>query len=72
MHLVSRRRQIVQIAASDFEVTLDKDEPIWTESSHKYEASQIIEEGRAAGFDSAEQWVDPAARFALTRFLVAR
>ena len=70
MHLVSRRPQTVQIAAAGFEVTFDKDEPIWTESSHKYEASQVIEEGLAAGFDSTEQWVDPAARFALTRFLV--
>ncbi len=44
---------------------------IWTESSHKYEAEQVIAEGGAAGFDGAEQWVDEDARFALTRFVVA-
>ncbi len=71
MHLVSRRRQTVEIAAADFALTFEAGEAIWTESSHKYEPTQVIEEGRAAGFDHAEQWVDEAARFALTRFMVA-
>jgi dimethylhistidine N-methyltransferase len=71
MHLVSRRRQTVRIDAAAFEVTFDKNEPIWTESSHKYDAAQVVQEGCAAGFRAAEQWVDATARFALTRFLVA-
>ncbi len=70
MHLVSRRRQNVLIGAAGFSMTLEAGEVIWTESSHKYDTSQIIEDGRAAGFDQATQWVDSAARFALTRFLV--
>ncbi len=71
MHLVSRRRQQVEIAAADFVLRLEAGESIWTESSHKYEIAQVREEGRAAGFDDATQWVDEAARFALTRFSIA-
>ena len=71
MRLVSRRRQTVEIGAADYAVTLEAGEEIWTESSHKYEVDQVIAEGRIAGFDGAEQWVDEDARFALTRFMVA-
>jgi L-histidine Nalpha-methyltransferase len=69
-YLVSRRRQDVAIPAAGVELTLERDEPIWTESSHKYEPSQVVEEGRAAGFTSAAQWIDEDARFALTRFVL--
>jgi dimethylhistidine N-methyltransferase len=71
MHLVSARRMTVEIAAADFTVTFEAGEPIWTESSHKFEAPQVIAEGRAAGFSEAAQWVDEEAGFALTRFSVA-
>ena len=70
MHLVSTRRQHVEIRAGGCGVTFEAGEPIWTESSHKYETSQIMDEGRAAGFGRPTQWVDESARFALTRFLV--
>jgi uncharacterized SAM-dependent methyltransferase len=71
MHLESRCRQTVSIggAASAIEpwsVSFAKGERIWTESSYKYEPSQIIEMGRRAGFASGEQWIDEDARFALT------
>ena len=69
-HLVSLRRQQVTIREAGFEITLEQDEPIWTESSHKYEPEQVLEEGYAAGFSGAEQWIDAEARFALTRFSV--
>jgi L-histidine N-alpha-methyltransferase len=72
MHLVSLRRQDVQIAAAGVELTVERDEWIWTESSHKYEPDQVLEEGRAAGFGRAEQWIDQDARFVLTRFAVGR
>lgn len=71
MHLVSRTRQAVRIAAGNLNVRFEPDEPIWTESSHKYEPSQILEEGLAAGFSRGEQWIDADARFALTRFSVS-
>jgi dimethylhistidine N-methyltransferase len=70
MHLVSVRPQVVRIAATGLEVSFERDEPIWTESSHKYEAAQVVEMGEAAGFRASGQWIDERAQFALTRFLV--
>jgi dimethylhistidine N-methyltransferase len=67
-HLVSRRRQDVVIPAAGLSISFGDGEPIWTESSYKYEPEQVIEEGRAAGFAEAVQWIDRDARFALTRF----
>jgi L-histidine Nalpha-methyltransferase len=67
---VSTRRQLVRIAAADLEIEFEKDEPIWTESSYKYEPEQVLAEGRMAGFSGGEQWIDEAARFALTLFRV--
>jgi dimethylhistidine N-methyltransferase len=71
MHLVSLRRQHVRIEAADVDVTFERDEWIWTESSHKYEPSGVLGEGLAAGFSRGEQWIDESARFALTRFSVS-
>jgi len=71
MHLVSRRRQQVHIAAGGLDVAFESGDWIWTESSHKYEPAQVLEEGLAAGFSRGEQWIDPDARFALTRFSVS-
>jgi dimethylhistidine N-methyltransferase len=70
MHLVSRRPQRVRIAAAGVDIAFAAGEWIWTESSHKYERDEIVAHGRRAGFGAAEQWIDEAARFALTRFLV--
>jgi L-histidine Nalpha-methyltransferase len=70
MHLVSRVHQHVEIAAAEFALTFEAGDSIWTESSHKYDPAQVIEEGRAAGFSGAEQWIDAEARFALTRFTI--
>jgi dimethylhistidine N-methyltransferase len=66
--LVSARRQQVAIPDADIEFELEAGEPIWTESSHKYEPDQVMAEGLAAGFSDGEQWVERGARFALTRF----
>ena len=70
-HLVSRWRQRVRIPVASLALTFEEGEAIWTESSHKYEPAQVIADGRAAGFDQAEQWIDEDARFALTRFCVS-
>jgi uncharacterized SAM-dependent methyltransferase len=70
MHLVSVRRQRVRIAAADFELTFEADETVWTESSYKYDARQVLADGMAAGFTDGEQWLDADAGFALTRFVV--
>jgi dimethylhistidine N-methyltransferase len=69
MHLVSRRAQEVVIPRADFLLSLGAGEIIWTESSYKYEAGEVIDLGTRAGFRSAEQWIEPDARFALSLFV---
>ena len=71
VHLVSVRAQTVTIPTVPIEFDLREGEPIWTESSHKYEPAQVLEEGIAAGFSGGEQWIDQDAKCALTRFSVA-
>jgi dimethylhistidine N-methyltransferase len=68
MHLVSTRRQTVAVDAAEIIVEFAPGEHIWTESSYKYEADQVIDMGAATGFATDDQWIDPAARFALTLF----
>ena len=68
MHLESRIAQRVTIAASDMTIGFEEGERIWTESSYKYDPSQIEQMGLAAGFETTEQWIDGEARFALTLF----
>jgi L-histidine Nalpha-methyltransferase len=64
MHLRSERRQTVRIASAGFEVEFQKDETIWTESSHKYSREEIFQMARTAGFRCAAQWVDEEWPFA--------
>jgi uncharacterized SAM-dependent methyltransferase len=66
MHLVSLERQRVRLPAVDLAFTLAAGEPIWTESSYKFEPDDIVRRLEAAGFDALRQWVDEDARFALT------
>jgi len=66
MHLVSTRRQRARVEAADLVVDFEEGEHIWTESSYKYEPSQIIEMASNAGFEAAKQWIDREVRFALT------
>ena len=66
MHLVSTRRQRVEIRAAGLERTLGDGETIWTESSYKYEPAALLRQLQAAGFRLERQWIDDPARFALT------
>jgi L-histidine Nalpha-methyltransferase len=66
MHLESLRDQQVTIARAGVSIPFVKGERIWTESSYKYEPSQIDGMGLDAGFVTTEQWIDEEARFALT------
>jgi uncharacterized SAM-dependent methyltransferase len=50
-------------------VELSAGESIWTESSYKYSAAGIDRMAREAGFACSRQWIDPAARFALSLFI---
>jgi uncharacterized SAM-dependent methyltransferase len=71
MHLVSRRAQTVRIPRAGCEVSFAEGEAIWTESSYKYDAGELIELVEAQGFRCHEQWIEPDAGFALTLFPAA-
>ena len=58
MHLRSKRRQIVNIPEAEISVEFQEGETIWTESSHKYSAQEIVETARDAGFRCECQWID--------------
>jgi len=64
MHLRSIRRQRVEIPAAGLRVTLDEDETIWTESSHKYQVGEAVEMGERTGFRCEGHWVDREWPFA--------
>lgn len=64
MHLRSKRRQVVRIPFANVTVELQKDETIWTESSHKYAADEVFFMARRAGFRCDVQWIDEEWPFA--------
>jgi dimethylhistidine N-methyltransferase len=68
MHLVSTRPQTVEIPGAGVDIAFRRAEWIWTESSYKYSAPQVLLMGADAGFDLVEQWIDERAQFALTLF----
>lgn len=63
MHLLSKRR-IVGIPAAEVVVEFHEGESIWTESSHKYSADEVVETARVAGFRCEVQWIDEQWPFA--------
>ena len=64
MHLVSKRRQVVNVPAAEVVVSFDEGETIWTESSHKYAQDEVGAMARQAGFRCEVQWVDELWPFA--------
>jgi dimethylhistidine N-methyltransferase len=66
MHLVSQCRQRVRIAQAELDFTVEAGETIWTESSYKYEAADIVTTLERAGFRLIDQWIDREDQFALT------
>jgi dimethylhistidine N-methyltransferase len=64
MHLVSRRRQRVQVRASALDITFEPGERIWTESSYKYRAEDVAPLLARAGFGASAQWSEGS--YALT------
>lgn len=64
MHLVSECRQRVRVPSADLDIMFDAGETIWTESSYKYGAEQIVAMVERAGFLTTSQWSDDG--FALT------
>lgn len=68
MRLVSRVAQTVRIPRADCTISFLAGEWIWTESSYKYRADEVVTMVEEAGFRCHEQWIEPDARFALTLF----
>jgi dimethylhistidine N-methyltransferase len=64
MHLVSLRRQTVEIPAAGLRLMLADGESIWTESSHKYKAGEVLEMAAETGFRCDGQWIDEEWPFA--------
>jgi L-histidine N-alpha-methyltransferase len=64
MHLVSLRRQTVEIPAAGLRLMLADGESIWTESSHKYQPAEVLEMAAATGFRCEGQWIDAEWPFA--------
>lgn len=58
MHLQSKRKQTVNIPRAEVSVEFQEGETIWTESSHKYSADEIVDTARDAGFRCERQWID--------------
>jgi L-histidine Nalpha-methyltransferase len=64
MHLRSLRDQTVTIPGAGCTVSFQKDETIWTESSHKYRVEDISAMGQRNGFRCDAQWIDTEWPFA--------
>jgi len=69
MHLVSARAQSVTIPRAHCSVSFVEGETIWTESSHKYCAREVMEMGQHNRFRPLRQWMDREWAFAQTLFI---
>ena len=65
MHLVSRMRQRVKIAALELKIDFAQGETIHTENSYKYRPGQPQEMLRNAGFTPEASWMDDQERFSV-------
>jgi L-histidine Nalpha-methyltransferase len=65
MHLVSRRRQRVEIPLAGVDFWMDAGEPIWTESSYKFEPERFAGMLESGGFEVRRQWLEPTDKFLL-------
>jgi L-histidine N-alpha-methyltransferase len=65
IHLVSRQRQRVEIAALGLEVCFEQDEAIHVEDSFKYSPGEIHDLLKAASLRGEACWLDAQGRFAL-------
>ena len=64
MHLRSMRAQSVTIPAALTRIDFAEGETIWTESSHKYRAEEVLEMAKRTGFRCEGQWIDEEWPFA--------
>jgi len=68
IHLRSTMRQTVSIRRAEIEIHFEPDETIWTESSYKYHATDVVRMGEQADFGCEDQWIDEEWPFAQTFF----
>jgi uncharacterized SAM-dependent methyltransferase len=68
MHLRALRPLCVNIPAARCVARFEEGEILFTESSYKYEVSQLTAMGEAVGFRQGELWLDETARYALALF----
>jgi dimethylhistidine N-methyltransferase len=68
MHLVARVAHRVRIDGADLEIDFGEGEPIWTESSYKYQPDEVVDLVERAGFKCLAQWIATSASFALSLF----
>ncbi len=71
MHLLSLKRQAVEIPAASLRVMLNEGESIWTESSHKYKAEKVFQMAAETGFRCEGQWIDQEWPFAQNLLVAA-
>jgi len=64
MHLRSRSRQKVTVPEASVSIHFEKDETIWTESSHKYSHDELVSLAHHSGFRRQAQWMDQSWGFA--------
>jgi L-histidine Nalpha-methyltransferase len=64
MHLRSTCAQSVTIPAALIRIDFAEGETIWTESSHKYQAAEVIEMAKRTGYRCEGQWIDEEWPFA--------
>jgi L-histidine Nalpha-methyltransferase len=58
MHLRSTAWQRICIRKAGFRFYMREGETIWTESSHKYDAAEVIQMGERTGYRCDAQWID--------------
>jgi len=64
MHLRSVENQTVTIDGANFRTSFQRDETIWTESSHKYGKTEVPQMAERTGFGCVAEWVDEEWPFA--------
>jgi len=70
MHLRSLCRQRISIPGANMRIGLESGETIWTESSHKYAASEPVAMAARKGFRCEAQWIDEEWPFAQNLWIV--
>jgi dimethylhistidine N-methyltransferase len=72
MHLVSLRRQEVEVPGAGITARFENGETIWTESSYKYDRGTIPRLAASARLRIRSSWFDEEAGFALTLMQVEK